>query len=289
VLLNGSVAATVKVGYTDADLVALAGQRSFDRGVGYLKAVTNLAVHGDKITASVTGTDSYLVVLTLGVNGGSGPVSGACDCPHGQEGFFCKHCVAVGLVYLTKAFAKGRKSTRSVQASLSSASPGDGSPEQASSLQAWLTSLHRDDLLSLVLDQLVEDDDWRYRLELRAATAVCDLDVIVSRLARLLDEGNYGDFGYVEEGESARYARRVAAAASVLRELTRTGHAPEAVAVADLAVKLVVAARRHAADPAGAIKAAATELLTSAEDAISALQEAGQVDELVASDQQLGA
>jgi SWIM zinc finger len=284
VLLNGSVRTRAKVGYTDADLVVLAGQRSFDRGVGYLKAVTNLAVHGDKITASVAGSDNYVVMLTLGGNGGSGPVSGDCDCPHGREGFFCKHCVAVGLAYLGQVLSNSHKSSKTAQAS-----PPDPSLGQASGLHPWLTSLDRDDLVSLVLDQLVEDDDWRYRLELRAATAACDLDVIVSRLARLLDESNYGDFGYVEEGESARYARRVAAAASVLRELTRSGHAPEAVAVADLAVKLVVAARRHAADPAGAIKAAATDLLTTAEKAISALEDTRQVAELVASDQQLGA
>src|ERR1700722_9075004 len=261
-----SVAAMVKVGYRDADLLALAGQRSFDRGVGYLKAVTDLAVHGDKITASVAGKDTYLVVLTLRGNDGIGPISGACDCPHGQEGFFCKHCVAVGLAYLSQVFATGRKTSQ--------ASPGDGSLDQTGGLQSWLTSLSRDELLSLLLDQLVEDDDWRYRLELRAATAACNLEVLGSRLQRLLDESNYGDFGYVEEGESARYARRVLAATAAVRELTGTGYAPEAVAIAELAFRLVPAASRHSADPAGAIQAAAAELMTSAENAIAVLENA---------------
>ncbi|GHB74754.1 hypothetical protein GCM10010397_51630 [Streptomyces spinoverrucosus] len=45
------------------------------------------------VTAVVHGTDVYEVELTLG--GGEG-ITGWCDCPYGQEGNFCKHCMAVG-------------------------------------------------------------------------------------------------------------------------------------------------------------------------------------------------
>src|ERR1700691_5646133 len=99
-LLNGCVTAIVITSLTEADLLEAAGQRSYSRGLGYLDAVADLAVRGDKITASVRGTDEYIVMLT---GGRGGDLIGACDCPYGQEGFFCKHCVAVGLAYLRSA------------------------------------------------------------------------------------------------------------------------------------------------------------------------------------------
>lgn len=52
-----------------------------------------LEVGEGSVTAVVHGTDVYEVELTLG--GGEG-ITGWCDCPYGQEGNFCKHCMAVG-------------------------------------------------------------------------------------------------------------------------------------------------------------------------------------------------
>jgi len=74
-LLNDNVATIVGNGCTEADLRAAAGERSFERGIEYLDAVDNLAILGSKITASVSGSDDYLVVLNIGAGA---PVSGAC-------------------------------------------------------------------------------------------------------------------------------------------------------------------------------------------------------------------
>jgi uncharacterized Zn finger protein len=41
----------------------------------------------------VFGTDEYEVQLTVTERG----LAGECSCPYGQDGFFCKHCVATGL------------------------------------------------------------------------------------------------------------------------------------------------------------------------------------------------
>ena len=109
-LLNDNVATIVGNGCTEADLRAAAGERSFERGIEYLDAVDNLAILGSKITASVSGTDEYIVVLHIGDDA---PVSGACDCPYGKEGFFCKHCVAVGLAYLRLAFDRAAEGSSS--------------------------------------------------------------------------------------------------------------------------------------------------------------------------------
>lgn len=246
-------------GCTEADLRAAAGERSFERGIEYLDAVSNLEILGSKITASVSGTDEYIVVLNLG---GQVPVSGSCDCPYGKEGFFCKHCVAVGLAYLRSRSA-ARRNGRPAESAAKARSSG---------IQAWLASLGREDLLLLVLDQLTEDDDWRGRLELRAASATADLDVIGARLGAMLDAAEFGQYGYIEESESRRYAKRIDAATSVVNELVSAGHAAEAIAVAQFSIELVADAGRHAGDPAGAIWAAAAGLMTSHHHACDAFQ-----------------
>ena len=241
--------------FAEADLLSAAGQRSFDRGADYLDAVDDLTVFGNQISASVRGTDDYIVVLTIG---GRAAISGSCDCPYARGGFFCKHCVAVGLAFLRNARASRRRSKRTPARDQPGTAKSSGS-----SLHSWLSSLDRDSLLLLVLDQLVEDEDWRRRLELRAASAVADIDAIGARLYALLDSAEFGEYGYIEEGESGRYARRVEAAASIVEELAGSGHAAEAIAVAEYAIDLVAAAYRHAIDPADAIWVACADLIAS--------------------------
>jgi len=125
------------VGFGEDDLRALAGVRSFERGLGYLDAVTGLEVGEGSVTAVVHGTDIYEVEFSLGGDTG---ISGWCDCPYGQEGNFCKHCVAVRLTVLREAEAVPRQRS--------------AARARASGLQAWLTALSRDELLALVREQI---------------------------------------------------------------------------------------------------------------------------------------
>jgi uncharacterized Zn finger protein len=81
--------------FTSDDVLALAGAKSFERGIGYVQAVAELEMNGDIAYATVRGNDLYNVELHVGPAG----LSGTCDCPWGEEGNFCKHCVAVALVY----------------------------------------------------------------------------------------------------------------------------------------------------------------------------------------------
>ncbi|MFI2508706.1 SWIM zinc finger domain-containing protein [Streptomyces sp. NPDC018972] len=149
------------VGFGEDDLRALAGTRSFERGLGYLDAVSGLEVEEGSVTAVVHGTDVYEVELTLG--GDDGP-SGWCDCPYGQEGNFCKHCVAVGLTVLRRAKTIPHQQV--------------AARARASGLETWLTALSRDELLALVREQIAEDRRLRRRLELRAAAAHSGIDTV---------------------------------------------------------------------------------------------------------------
>ncbi|MFJ6485050.1 hypothetical protein ACIQK6_33725 [Streptomyces sp. NPDC091682] len=54
---------THALGFAEKDLRRLAGARSFERGAGYLPAVSRLEIWDEAITATVDGTDAYEVEL----------------------------------------------------------------------------------------------------------------------------------------------------------------------------------------------------------------------------------
>ncbi|MER6981451.1 SWIM zinc finger family protein [Streptomyces carpinensis] len=207
------------VGFGQEDLQALAGARSFDRGLGYLDAVSGLEVGDGSVTATVHGTDVYEVELTLGDIG----VSGWCDCPYGQEGNFCKHCVAVGLTVLRQSEAIPRQRAAAWA--------------RTSRLEAWLTALSRDELLALVREQIGQDRELRRRLELRAAAAHSDMDAVRDRILVLIDPRPFARYGYVEYADATGYARQVEEAADALRALASGELAAQAVGLAEEAIR----------------------------------------------------
>ncbi|GHH45848.1 hypothetical protein GCM10017774_47530 [Lentzea cavernae] len=81
-------------------LLHRAGTKSYWRGLTYREAVLSLRVHSRHVAARVRGGDEDAYAVELSWSGTH--LVGACSCPHGSEGFFCKHCVAVGLVLLDR-------------------------------------------------------------------------------------------------------------------------------------------------------------------------------------------
>lgn len=208
----------------------------------YLDALSGLEVGEDSVTAVVHGTDVYEVELTLG--GGEG-ISGWCGCPYGQEGNFCKHCVAVGLTVLrrTKTIPHQRAAART----------------RAVGLEAWLSALSRDELLALVREQIAGDRPLRRRLELRATAARSDLATVRDRILALIDPRPFARYGYVEYADAAGYARQVAEAADALCALTTGGRAAQAAALAEEAVEALGKAYGEIDDSDGVVgEAAAT-------------------------------
>lgn len=75
-----------------------AGAKSYWRGLTYRDSVVELAVRSRHVEAAVVGAAEYRVTLEWdGTH-----LAGTCSCPYGSQGFFCKHCVAVGLVLLER-------------------------------------------------------------------------------------------------------------------------------------------------------------------------------------------
>jgi tetratricopeptide (TPR) repeat protein len=232
---------------------------------------------GNQVIATVRGSEDYLVVLTLPEASSGAPLRGECNCPYGQEGFFCKHCVAVGLAILRDSRAVPRQRGASKGAGKSDSAGATGTASEPSDLSAWLKSLNRDDLVSLVCDQAVEDADWRRRLALRAATAASDVPAVTERALGLLsgDEefGQYrfaGQYGYLEGPESWYYARRVRQVTDAVRQLSAAGRPGDAMLIAERALAAITGSSRHASDRAGVIAAAAADLTAAHHEACRA-------------------
>jgi uncharacterized Zn finger protein len=228
--------------FTEVDLKVAAGPRSFDRGLDYLSQVSDLDFDGPEITATVYGSDAYEVCLTVGT-GRSGNVVliGDCTCPFGQEGNFCKHCVATGLAALKLAATR-----RAIPAS----------HQKRDLLVSWLASLSKDELVAEILELLDSDRDLRRRFELRAAARQANVHQVRSAVQNLVDRG-----GFIEYDEARDHAGDVSRAAEAIDALIDGGAAEDAIDLARDALDWVREAYGSADDSSGAIGTTAHELL----------------------------
>ncbi|PJE96248.1 hypothetical protein CUT44_20105 [Streptomyces carminius] len=232
----------------------LAGPRSFERGRGYLDAVDGLAVHRRTVTATVHGTTPYRVTLRPARSG----LDGRCDCPHGQDGFFCKHCVAVGLLLLECGEDLAALRARTA--------------DRARALETWLDSLDRARLLDLVREQLAADPEFERRLELRAALEGAtredrgpgpgrtDPAAVRTHVLRLLDTRPFEQYGFVDRRDAAGYAARAAEAARALCALADTPLAGEAATLAREAITVLGEAAERVDDSDGELTGVADAL-----------------------------
>lgn len=185
----------------------LAGGRSFERGANYLAArrVTSLDRGGDRVEATVAGTRRYQVELWVA----DGELASSCTCPVGQDGVFCKHCVAAGLA------AAGAEEA--------------GEPGTAVTLddvRDHLASLPGEELVELLIAETQEDDQLLDRLRLRAAAGGDAVEIAAFRDAidRAVDPGRF-----VPYAEAYDYSRTLEEMIDSLRRLLDRGHAAEAV------------------------------------------------------------
>ena len=225
-------------GFTEADIQRVAESRSFERGMEYVDAVADLEISDSRVTATVYGSHRYRVTLTAG----GGQLAGTCTCPHSQEGFFCKHCVATGLAVLE----------------LGDDLPGHLQASQAreTSLRSWLESLSQKELLAELLDLIADDPDLRRRFELRAAAEHADAAAIRRAVRELIEVT-----GYIEYDQAWNYAFGVDKAVDAIGSLIDAGGAAQAIGIAREAIALLTGAFESADDSSGMIGDSATHLL----------------------------
>lgn len=224
-------------GFTAGDLLARAGAGSFERGQQYLDQVGDLHRSAQGVRATVAGTYPYDVLLTFDRELG---VDGQCSCPYGEEGNFCKHCVAVGLALL--------------------AAEGSGPlerPDGADPIRRYLDTLDRAELVDRLVELAGTDPALRRRLNVQARRAEAgppDPDAIRFTLAAVLT---------VEPGgtDVERYADAARELCLALDDLLETGRAAEVVRLAERAVELVAGAVQELDDPSGLAREVLDELI----------------------------
>jgi uncharacterized Zn finger protein len=230
--------------FTEDDLRRAAGPTSYARGVGYLDRVKELAVADTWVTAIVHGNDVYRVRLYFNGKRADG-VRGDCTCPFGAEGNFCKHCVATGLVALRSGSA-----VPGLRAATAAPEAGAGG------LISWLSSLSWDELLTELLELLVDEPELIDRMELRAAAKQADVAGVLDWVRRLVRVADYVDYDKASE-----YANDVTRAAEAIEELVDAGEGAAAIEVARDAIEWLRQSFAVVDDSEGDIGNAGYELL----------------------------
>lgn len=159
----------------------LGGPRFFERGATYAASgrVKKLRVGDEEVTATVQGQRTYRVRLWIEIGG----PAHSCTCPVGEDGLFCKHCVAVGL-----AFA-GRDEEPSTTDAADDA--------RAIDIGSYLHSQPKEALVDLLLEQAREDEFLRGRLLLDATKkggADVDLDGFRVAIESMINVGEFVDY-----------------------------------------------------------------------------------------------
>ena len=220
-------------------LSELAGERSFGRGEDYFESgcVERLAEYEGRITATVQGNDRYTVKLWSE----NRRLLFDCTCPVGDEGSFCKHCVAVGLTWLAKREHSG-----------TSRSQNEKRPLTMDAVRGYLESLEQEALVEMLMERAIEDDHFREQLLMRLASwyathgkAPLDVEPFIAAIDRAVD------MGYVPYREVHAYARGIRSAVDCIENLINDGHGAEAVHVAEHALNAVERALSQVDDSDG--------------------------------------
>jgi uncharacterized Zn finger protein len=199
----------------------MAGASPFARGEAYFKSgqVHDLVEHQGTLTAKVSGRHDYRVKLW--VDGDA--LNYDCTCPVVvNEGAFCKHGVAVGLAWLAGTAAEGKVGKA-------------GQPAVTlQDVELYLQRQSKETLLSLLLEQVLENDRLRERLLLKVARATAtglDLDTFRRAIDRAVHHG-----GFVEYGEAWGYAQGIREVISSLQGLLEEGYASEVIELSEYAL-----------------------------------------------------
>lgn len=200
-----------------AALRRMAGARSFARGEEYFARgqVRSIAEYNGTIAAKVLGTREYRVKLW--VEGAD--IDYSCTCPVGDDGEFCKHCVAVGLAWLDQAHSPGSK-------------PKKGKPAiTLDDVRSYLAGQDTEALVGMLMEQAMADDRLRQRLLMKAAKKGpkgLDLATYRNAIDSAVDAGEF-----VEYREMYDYARGIGEAIDAVEELLEEVNPAAAIELAE--------------------------------------------------------
>lgn len=180
----------------------------YARGLAYAdqKRVTLEAVESTRVSAQVRGSEDYTVELAWR----DGALHGQCDCPIGQCGDFCKHQVAVAIIWAratapapAPASKRGKRGAPAVQA--------NDSPEQV--LRQWLSTQTHQALQVLILELADSDTQLRKRLLSQAQLAIAPLQDWRKAISSLLGRKRFMDWS-----ATIAYSKQLAVLPSLLEQ-----------------------------------------------------------------------
>lgn len=208
-----------KIKFSKAKLKHATDVRSWQRGEDYFRRglVYSMLEDGGTILAKVKGTQNYKVRLWIE----DGEIEGDCSCPMGDGGYFCKHCVAVGLTYLEGSRGTGKT----------------GGAEPAVTLDDVRQYLGQQDtskLVEIIMRQVMEDDRLCESLLMKVARhGSVGLDIATFRKA--IDHAT--DTGDLVDYQSAYdFARGIEEVVESISALLDEGHAAEVIDLVEHAI-----------------------------------------------------
>ncbi|MEA2025321.1 MAG: SWIM zinc finger family protein [Chloroflexota bacterium] len=224
-------------------VVALAGPRSFERGVGYQAQgrVGAITVTDEAIEATVQGTDPYSVRIAAQ----DGRIFSSCSCPMGDAGAFCKHCVALALAWIEPAAGRIWGAMLATPTAPSQPAPptDDGADDSSEDVpddlvEAYLGDLDRESLVELIVAEMAHDEALDGRIRLRATAAS---ESGARGLGAALDRATEMH-GYLDYGEVPAFARDVEAVADTIESIIGDGHGAAAIDLAERGLRRIESA-----------------------------------------------
>lgn len=232
---------------TRASLEEAAGAAVFQRGVAYFAdaAVGRLLASDEMVAAQVEGSAIYRVELWAE----EGDLAYDCTCPHALDGYFCKHCVAVGLAWLAEnsvvaktAAALGKKKRRD--------------PWQ--DIGAYLKKQSPENLVELLLD-VAQRDDRLYQSLLLKAEQVVGGAHLEKAFRRAIDDATRVR-NHVDWREAASFAGNIDQVVDSLAELLKPETAATLVELAEYAIERIEDALERIDDSSGQVGATVSAL-----------------------------
>lgn len=214
----------------------LAGERAFERGTDYFQngQVVGLKEENGTITAWVRGTHYYRVRVW----GEGEELASECNCPVGQDGVFCKHCVAVGLAWFVRRQHEGGVTGRHAKREVSD-----------EEIRAHLMGQDKNRLVELLMDHAEWDSDFRDRLVLTTAKRdgkAPDLAAFRTAIDKAIGHRNFVEYGRMPE-----YARGIEAIVDSLGDLLKRSNANEVRELTERALKRMESAMNQVDDSDG--------------------------------------
>ena len=229
---------------TRATIRKLAGGRSFERGEDYFldDAVEYVSEDKGVIKGTVQGTHRYKVKIWVSDEG----IDYDCTCPIGQDGEFCKHCVAVGLQWLKEKGECGKASTKKKLKT------------SEVDIHAYLMQLGKKELADMVIERMYDDNTFRERLILKTSSA--DVKGFhVEAFKRLIDRAvHVGEF--VHYREMWGYTNNIDQVVEELRKAIDEGPATGVIEVAEYFIGQVEEAAQYVDDSDGGMGGIIDEL-----------------------------